>query len=105
MAIIPTRSQICPVLFLALTDKDMVKKIIQLNQILKKVKNTIFFNSIGGSQEGFCQVYRGATCAKFLANRTIFVQSSLTQGIVEEKLAAAFTVIAHSGYNFSLQSV
>ncbi len=48
--------------------------------------------------EGFCQVYRGATCSKFLANRTIFVQSSLTQGIVEEKLAAAFTVIAHSGY-------
>ncbi|EFX68694.1 hypothetical protein DAPPUDRAFT_10825, partial [Daphnia pulex] len=47
--------------------------------------------------EGFCQVYRGATCSKFLANRTIFVQSSLTQGIVEEKLAAAFTVIAHSG--------
>ncbi|XP_046446105.1 inactive tyrosine-protein kinase transmembrane receptor ROR1-like isoform X5 [Daphnia pulex] len=50
-----------------------------------------------GPLEGFCQVYRGATCSKFLANRTIFVQSSLTQGIVEEKLAAAFTVIAHSG--------
>jgi len=47
--------------------------------------------------DGFCQVYRGATCSKFLANKTIFVQSTLTQGIVEEKLAAAFTVIAHSG--------
>lgn len=62
------------------------------------LEDVILHNLTGqGPLEGFCQVYRGSTCSKFLANRTIFVQSSLTQGIVEEKLAAAFTVIAHSG--------
>jgi hypothetical protein len=46
--------------------------------------------------EGFCQVYRGVTCSQFIQNRTIFVRSMTSQGYMEEKLAAAFTVIATS---------
>ncbi|XP_022248276.1 inactive tyrosine-protein kinase transmembrane receptor ROR1-like isoform X1 [Limulus polyphemus] len=48
------------------------------------------------SNEGMCQVYRSATCSKFLANKTVFVSSIHSQGIMEEKLAAAFSVIASS---------
>lgn len=52
--------------------------------------------------EGFCQVYRGVTCSQFIQNRTIFVRSVTSQGFMEEKLAAAFTVIATS-HDVSLQ--
>ena len=43
MAIIPTRSQICPVLFLALTDKDMVNKNHSIKPDFKKGEKYNFF--------------------------------------------------------------
>ncbi|XP_013791966.1 inactive tyrosine-protein kinase transmembrane receptor ROR1-like [Limulus polyphemus] len=52
--------------------------------------------SDGNLDEGICQVYRSATCSKFLTNKTVFVSSIHSQGIMEEKLAAAFSVIASS---------
>ncbi|KDR16037.1 Tyrosine-protein kinase transmembrane receptor ROR1, partial [Zootermopsis nevadensis] len=47
-------------------------------------------------KEGLCQVYRGTKCFGFVGNRTIFVPPRMTQKLLEEKLAAAFMVIAHS---------
>ncbi|XP_076353151.1 inactive tyrosine-protein kinase transmembrane receptor ROR1-like isoform X1 [Tachypleus tridentatus] len=55
-----------------------------------------FEDEDGKFSEGICQVYRSATCSKFLANKTVFVGSIHSQGIMEEKLAAAFSVIASS---------
>ncbi|KAL8575332.1 hypothetical protein ACOMHN_003166 [Nucella lapillus] len=46
--------------------------------------------------EGFCQIYRGSTCSKFVGNMSIYVESKYTQGLSEEKLIAAFAVIASS---------
>ncbi|XP_076441150.1 inactive tyrosine-protein kinase transmembrane receptor ROR1-like [Babylonia areolata] len=46
--------------------------------------------------EGFCQIYRGSTCSKFVGNMSIYVESKFTQGLSEEKLVAAFAVIASS---------
>ncbi|XP_013780639.2 inactive tyrosine-protein kinase transmembrane receptor ROR1-like [Limulus polyphemus] len=43
---------------------------------------------------GVCQVYRGATCSEYIANKTVYFKSLRSQGFLEEKLAAAFTVIA-----------
>ena len=36
--------------------------------------------------EGFCQLYRGAACSKFLTNKSIFVRNKLQQGRMEERL-------------------
>jgi len=47
-------------------------------------------------QQGFCQPYRGAACSKFVGNKSIYVRNKLQQGLMEEKLTAAFTVIATS---------
>lgn len=48
------------------------------------------------SGDGYCQVYRGATCSQFLQNKTVYVKSLASQSYMEEKLAAAFTVVATS---------
>ncbi|KAI1280314.1 Tyrosine-protein kinase transmembrane receptor ROR2 [Halotydeus destructor] len=45
---------------------------------------------------GFCQPYRGSVCSQFIGNASIFVQSSRSQDIMEEKLSSAFTVVATS---------
>ncbi|XP_076354950.1 inactive tyrosine-protein kinase transmembrane receptor ROR1-like isoform X2 [Tachypleus tridentatus] len=45
---------------------------------------------------GECQIYRGATCSEYIANKTVYLKSLRSQGFLEEKLAAAFTVIATS---------
>ncbi|KFM72830.1 Tyrosine-protein kinase transmembrane receptor ROR1, partial [Stegodyphus mimosarum] len=45
---------------------------------------------------GFCHLYRGVTCVQFIGNRTVYVKSSLSLSHMEEKLTAAFTVIATS---------
>uniref|UniRef100_T1IWC4 Tyrosine-protein kinase receptor n=1 Tax=Strigamia maritima TaxID=126957 RepID=T1IWC4_STRMM len=49
------------------------------------------------SETGFCQTYRGAACAKFIGNQSIFVRSPVEQGLNEDKLTEALTVIATSG--------
>ncbi|GAB6022302.1 hypothetical protein CHUAL_006423 [Chamberlinius hualienensis] len=51
----------------------------------------------GVEGKGLCQSYRGTTCAKFVGNKTIHVKTAMSQSEIEEKLVAAFTVIASSG--------
>ncbi|KAL8604777.1 hypothetical protein ACOMHN_017735 [Nucella lapillus] len=48
--------------------------------------------------EGFCQIYRGSTCSKFVGNMSIYVESKYTQGLSEEKFIAAFAVIASTDH-------
>ncbi|GFT86851.1 inactive tyrosine-protein kinase transmembrane receptor ROR1 [Nephila pilipes] len=48
------------------------------------------------NSQGFCQLYRGVTCLQFIGNRTVYVKSPLSLSHMEEKLTAAFTVIATS---------
>ncbi|KAK3091292.1 hypothetical protein FSP39_018693 [Pinctada imbricata] len=43
---------------------------------------------------GFCQDFRGSTCATFLGNKTIYVTSEYSQGVKEEKFITGFTIIA-----------
>nr|CAD7457492.1 unnamed protein product [Timema tahoe] len=50
----------------------------------------------GAELEGVCQLYRGKTCQMFVGNKTVYIPPTLTQRMLEEKLTAAFTVIAHS---------
>ena len=40
----------------------------------------------GREHEGFCQLYRGAACSKFLSNKSIYVRSKTQQGRMEERL-------------------
>ncbi|KAL4635018.1 inactive tyrosine-protein kinase transmembrane receptor ROR1 [Arapaima gigas] len=44
-------------------------------------------------EEGFCQPYRGIACARFIGNRSIFVDSLQMQGEIETQITAAFTMI------------
>lgn len=48
------------------------------------------------NHRGLCQIYRGITCSQLIRNRTVYVKSVLHQSHMEEKLAAAITVIATS---------
>lgn len=53
----------------------------------------------GGEEEeenvvGFCQSYRGATCSRFVGNKSIFVRNEYQQGLTEERLTTAFTLLA-----------
>nr|CAD7406427.1 unnamed protein product [Timema cristinae] len=50
----------------------------------------------GAELEGVCQLYRGKTCQMFVGNKTVYIPPTFTQRMLEEKLTAAFTVIAHS---------
>nr|XP_042903811.1 inactive tyrosine-protein kinase transmembrane receptor ROR1 isoform X1 [Parasteatoda tepidariorum] len=45
---------------------------------------------------GFCQLYRGVTCVQYIGNRSVYVKPPLTLSLMEEKLTAAFTVVATS---------
>ncbi|XP_033636995.1 inactive tyrosine-protein kinase transmembrane receptor ROR1-like [Asterias rubens] len=45
--------------------------------------------------KGYCQPYRGMTCANFIGNNSIYVTDYQAQGEVEEKLTSAFLVIMH----------
>ncbi|XP_040070662.2 inactive tyrosine-protein kinase transmembrane receptor ROR1 isoform X1 [Ixodes scapularis] len=52
---------------------------------------------ISGGGGGSCQIYQGITCGQYLGNRSVFVRPPpATMAAMEEKLAAAFTVIATS---------
>ncbi|XP_077549499.1 tyrosine-protein kinase transmembrane receptor Ror-like [Haemaphysalis longicornis] len=52
---------------------------------------------VTSSSSGSCQVYQGVTCGQYLGNRSVFVRPPpATLAAMEEKLAAAFTVIATS---------
>ncbi|XP_041360265.1 tyrosine-protein kinase transmembrane receptor Ror-like isoform X2 [Gigantopelta aegis] len=47
---------------------------------------------------GFCQIYRGSTCSKFVGNMSIYVNSKFTQSRREERFIAAFAVIGSSSH-------
>ncbi|XP_015211159.1 inactive tyrosine-protein kinase transmembrane receptor ROR1 [Lepisosteus oculatus] len=49
-------------------------------------------------EEGFCQPYRGIACARFIGNRSIFVDSLQMQGEIENQITAAFTMIGTSSH-------
>lgn len=40
----------------------------------------------GIEEEGFCQPYRGIACARFIGNRSIFVDSLQMQGEIETQI-------------------
>ncbi|ELV13365.1 Tyrosine-protein kinase transmembrane receptor ROR2 [Tupaia chinensis] len=55
--------------------------------------------ALGGDddhEDGFCQPYRGIACARFIGNRTIYVDSLQMQGEIENRITAAFTMIGTS---------
>ncbi|XP_039985273.1 inactive tyrosine-protein kinase transmembrane receptor ROR1 isoform X1 [Xiphias gladius] len=52
----------------------------------------------GIEEEGFCQPYRGIACARFIGNRSIFVDSLQMQGEIETQITAAFTMIGTSNH-------
>lgn len=37
-------------------------------------------------EDGFCQPYRGIACARFIGNRTIYVDSLQMQGEIENRI-------------------
>lgn len=37
-------------------------------------------------EEGFCQPYRGIACARFIGNRSIYVESLQMQGEIETQI-------------------
>lgn len=47
-------------------------------------------------EDGFCQPYRGIACARFIGNRSIYVDSLQMQGEIENRITAAFTMIGTS---------
>ncbi|XP_042191305.1 inactive tyrosine-protein kinase transmembrane receptor ROR1 [Callorhinchus milii] len=49
-------------------------------------------------EDGFCQPYRGIACARFIANRSIYVDSLQMQGEIENQITAAFTMIGTSNH-------
>ncbi|KAL2089702.1 hypothetical protein ACEWY4_014390 [Coilia grayii] len=49
-------------------------------------------------EEGFCQPYRGIACARFIGNRSIFVDSLQMQYDIENQITAAFTMIGTSNH-------
>uniref|UniRef100_A0A8D0CI06 Receptor tyrosine kinase like orphan receptor 1 n=1 Tax=Scleropages formosus TaxID=113540 RepID=A0A8D0CI06_SCLFO len=49
-------------------------------------------------EEGFCQPYRGIACARFIGNRSIFVDTLQMQGEIETQITAAFTMIGTSNH-------
>ncbi|CAL8254949.1 unnamed protein product [Merluccius merluccius] len=49
-------------------------------------------------EDGFCQPYRGIACARFIGNRSIFVDSLQMQGEIETQITAAFTMIGTSNH-------
>ncbi|XP_071384377.1 tyrosine-protein kinase transmembrane receptor ROR2 [Centroberyx affinis] len=48
------------------------------------------------NKTGFCQPYRGIACARFIGNRSIYVESLQMQGESENRITAAFTMIGTS---------
>ncbi|XP_078319397.1 inactive tyrosine-protein kinase transmembrane receptor ROR1-like isoform X5 [Crassostrea virginica] len=46
--------------------------------------------------DGFCQKFRGNTCAKFFGNQSIYVTSEYSQGVKENNFISGFTIIASS---------
>ncbi|XP_007550927.1 inactive tyrosine-protein kinase transmembrane receptor ROR1 [Poecilia formosa] len=50
------------------------------------------------NEDGFCQPYRGIACARFIGNRTIYVDSLQMQGEIETQITAAFTMIGTSNH-------
>ncbi|XP_038134302.1 inactive tyrosine-protein kinase transmembrane receptor ROR1 [Cyprinodon tularosa] len=50
------------------------------------------------NEDGFCQPYRGIACARFIGNRSIYVDSLQMQGEIETQITAAFTMIGTSNH-------
>uniref|UniRef100_A0A0N7ZBW8 Tyrosine-protein kinase receptor n=2 Tax=Scylla olivacea TaxID=85551 RepID=A0A0N7ZBW8_SCYOL len=46
--------------------------------------------------QGYCQVYRGATCSGFIGNHSIYIYSPRHLADMEKRLTSAITVISHS---------
>jgi len=71
---------------------------IALENDLESNNDQIGFTTyvLGDDRTGYCQLYRGSACIKFLWNRTVHVISINSQAYIEEKLTAAFTVMAAS---------
>jgi hypothetical protein len=42
-------------------------------------------------EDGFCQPYRGIACARFIGNRTIYVDSLQMQGEIENRITGRST--------------
>uniref|UniRef100_UPI003AACCD22 tyrosine-protein kinase transmembrane receptor ROR2 n=1 Tax=Centroberyx gerrardi TaxID=166262 RepID=UPI003AACCD22 len=65
---------------------------------------------IESREKGFCQPYRGIACARFIGNRSIYVESLQMQGESENRITAAFTMIGTSTHlsdqcsNFAIPS-
>ncbi|XP_044530706.1 inactive tyrosine-protein kinase transmembrane receptor ROR1 [Gracilinanus agilis] len=49
-------------------------------------------------EDGFCQPYRGIACARFIGNRTVYMESLHMQGEIENQITAAFTMIGTSSH-------
>ncbi|KAM3914220.1 inactive tyrosine-protein kinase transmembrane receptor ROR1 [Leptodactylus fuscus] len=49
-------------------------------------------------EDGYCQPYRGIACARFIGNRTIYMESLHMQGEIENQITAAFTMIGTSNH-------
>uniref|UniRef100_A0A8C4QQU9 receptor protein-tyrosine kinase n=1 Tax=Eptatretus burgeri TaxID=7764 RepID=A0A8C4QQU9_EPTBU len=52
----------------------------------------------GAGTAGFCQPYRGIACARFIGNRSIYVDSLEMQGKLENHITAAFTMMGTSNH-------
>lgn len=46
----------------------------------------VFFTRDDYHEDGFCQPYRGIACARFIGNRTIYVDSLQMQGEIENRI-------------------
>lgn len=47
------------------------------------------------AEETGCQMYKGRACAEYIGNSSVYV-GSVSQSMIEKKLAAAFSVIKSS---------
>uniref|UniRef100_A0A3P9CAV5 Receptor tyrosine kinase-like orphan receptor 1 n=1 Tax=Maylandia zebra TaxID=106582 RepID=A0A3P9CAV5_9CICH len=63
-----------------------------------QIATALSFPLNGFPEDGFCQPYRGIACARFIGNRSIFVDSLQMQGEIETQITAAFTMIGTSNH-------
>lgn len=50
------------------------------------IKLCLFDFSDEYEEDGFCQPYRGIACARFIGNRTIYMESLHMQGEIENQI-------------------
>ncbi|KAJ8261519.1 hypothetical protein COCON_G00172420 [Conger conger] len=63
---------------------------------LSRLKSALTDIKYRSQEKGFCQPYRGIACARFIGNRSIYVESLQMQGESENRITAAFTMIGTS---------